>query len=412
MTAPTNLTLADQIISRCRLLATFTETPGETTRTFLSPPMREVHAIVGEWMHSAGMTTRIDAIGNIRGLYPGPAPDSPRLLLISHLDTVPNAGAFDGPLGVILSLALIEHLHAHHTKLPYAIELVGFSEEEGVRFSKPFLSSLAVTGDITPEDLARTDDNGISVTQAIANFGLDPAQLPQARFSPHTFACLECHIEQGPILEYESVPIGIVTAIAGQTRTDITFTGQSNHAGTTPIYLRHDALAAAAEWITAVEAYSASHTDSLVATVGRIHVEPNATNVVPARVTASLDIRHAEDELRKRAVHDLIHKAHHAAERRKVAVTSHLQLEQPAVPMDEPLSNLLRDAADRVGAPNRSLHSGAGHDAMILAPHIPTTMLFLRSPNGLSHHPDESVLPEDVAAAYATALEVLSLLTP
>src|SRR5215472_16676375 len=163
---------AEQIIARCCHLATFTEVPGQTTRTFLSPPMREVHAVLRQWMQSAGMSVRIDAIGNIRGLYPGPAEDSPRLIIASHLDTVPNAGAFDGPLGVLLGLALIEHLHANQVKLPYAIELIGFSEEEGVRFSKPFLGSLAVTGQLTTDDLTRKDSSGITIAEAITRFGL------------------------------------------------------------------------------------------------------------------------------------------------------------------------------------------------------------------------------------------------
>ena len=401
---------AEQIIARCRHLATFTETPGQTTRTFLSPAMHEVHAIVREWMQSAGMSVHIDAIGNIRGLYPGGlTPEPPRLLIASHIDTVPNAGAFDGPLGVLLGLALIEHLHTHQTELPFAIELIGFSEEEGIRFSKPFLGSLAFTGQLKADDLARKDSNGITIAEAITHFGVNPTELPQARLSPHAFAYLEFHIEQGPVLESESTSLGIVTAIVGQTRQTYTFTGQANHAGTTPMHLRHDALAAAAEWITAVERYAKSH-EGLVATVGKLQALPGAGNVIAEKVTATLNVRHAQNTTRKHAVDTLVQLAEQASQARGVKVETHTTMEQPAVLMDPHLSTLLQIAANNTGNTSRSMVSGAGHDAMILAPHVPSTMLFLRSPGGLSHHPDESVLPGDVEAALITGLEFLSLL--
>ncbi len=400
---------AEQIIARCRHLATFTEIPGQTVRTFLSPPMHDVHSVLRDWMQSAGMSVSIDAIGNIRGLYPGPAEDSPRLIVASHLDTVPNAGAFDGPLGVLLGLALVEHLHAQQTRLPFAVELIGFSEEEGVRFSKPFLGSLALSGQLTPEDLARKDSNSITIAEAITHFGLNPADLPQARLSPETFACLEFHIEQGPVLESESLPLGVVTAIVGQTRQTCIFTGHSNHAGTTPMHLRHDALAAAAQWITEVEHYASSQSD-LLATIGKLEVLPGAGNVIAGKVTAILDVRHVQNNIREQAVEAIKEFAQQAAQVRGVTVEAQTALEQPAVLMDAHLTTLLQIAANNTGNSSRSMVSGAGHDSMILAPHVPSAMLFLRSPNGLSHHPDESVHPGDVEAALATGLEFLSLL--
>ena len=399
---------ANKIIARCRQLAACTEVPGETTRTFLSPPMHEAHTLLRQWMETAGMTVHIDAIGNLRGLYPGITPNAPRLLIASHLDTVPNAGAFDGILGVALGVSIIGELHGQH--LPFAIEVIGFSEEEGVRFSKPFLGSLALIGKLDAETLTRTDKNGISIAEAIRNFGLNPDDLPAAALSPETFAYLEFHIEQGPCLESESQPLGIVDAIAGQTRLQLTFTGRANHAGTTPMHLRHDAMAAAAEWITAVEAY-ATNTPALVATVGKIEASPNAGNVIAGTVTASLDIRHANDQIRTTAVASLLETANTIANKRGVKIASHIHLEQPAVHMDSRLTNLLHSAAKQAGHPSRTMTSGAGHDAMILAPHIPSTMLFLRSPGGISHHPDETVLPEDVEAAIATAMKFLTILS-
>jgi allantoate deiminase len=403
----TNINLAVRTIARCREIAACTEVPGEITRLFLTPSMHEVHALLRGWMEAAGMTVHIDAIGNLHGLWPGSKPESPRLIIGSHLDTVPNAGAFDGILGVVLGVALVESLEGRH--LPFAIEVIGFSEEEGVRFSKPFLGSLAFVEKLDSETLARTDQHGISVVEAICAFGLDPAELPRAAASKDAFAYLEFHIEQGPVLENEDSPLGVVEALVGQTRMQFIFTGQSNHAGTTPMHLRNDAMAAAADWIASVESYANSH-QGLVATVGKLEAVPNTSNVIAGRITASLDVRHAEDEARNLAVAKIMEAAETAAAKRGVRVAAQKQMEQPAVSMDSHLTSLLQRAASQAGYPSRTMTSGAGHDAMIVAQRIPSTMLFLRSPGGLSHHPDEAVRPQDVEAALATAMEFLALL--
>jgi allantoate deiminase len=398
---------AAQIISRCREIAACTEVLDETTRLFLAPSMHKVHDLLRGWMEAAGMTVQIDAIGNIRGLWPGPSPESPRLLIGSHLDTVPNAGAFDGILGVVLGVAAVEELRGQH--LPFAIEVIGFSEEEGVRFSKPFLGSLALVGKLSPEILALTDQTGVSVREAIEAYGLDPARLSLAVLSSNTFAYLEFHIEQGPVLESKDLPLGIVEALVGQTRMHLTFTGQANHAGTTPMHLRHDAMSAAADWIVAVEDFANSN-DSLVATVGKMEVSPGAGNVIAGCVNASLDVRHADDIVREAAVGTIMLHANAAATKRGVHLSTHIQLEQAAVPLNSKLAAMLQDAAVRAGFPSHRMTSGAGHDAMILAPVVPSAMLFLRSPGGLSHHPGETILPQDVEAALATAMEFLAQL--
>jgi allantoate deiminase len=403
----TNTDRADRIIARCRQLAACTDVPGEITRLFLSPPMHKVHALLKDWMEAAGMAVRVDAVGNLRGVWPGLTANSPRLLIGSHLDTVPNAGAFDGILGVVLGIAVVEQLRGQH--LPFAIEVIGFSEEEGVRFNKPFLGSLSLIGKLDPETLACTDRNGITVAEAIHDYGLDPANLRDAIMPDEAFAYLEIHIEQGPILESEGASLGIVEALVGQTRMQLTFTGHANHAGTSPMHLRHDAMAAAADWIVAVEACANANT-GLVATVGKVETLPGAGNVIAGKVTASLDVRHANDRTRQLAVSSLMHSANAAAAKRGVHVTTQTQLEQSAVPLSPPLTQLLHAAAEKAGFPSRRMTSGAGHDAMIVAQRLPSTMLFLRSPGGLSHHPDETVLPQDVEAALATAMEFLTLL--
>jgi len=403
----TNTDRAARIIARCQEIADCTEIPGEITRLFLTPPMHDVHALLRDWMEAAGMTVRIDAIGNLRGFWPGLVPGSPRLLIGSHLDTVPNAGAFDGVLGVVLAVAIVEELRGD--LLPFAIEIIGFSEEEGVRFTKPFLGSLALVGKLDADTLARTDRNGISLLQAIDDYGLDPTPLPAATLAGEAFAYLEIHIEQGPVLESEDMSLGAVEALVGQTRMELIFAGQANHAGTTPMHLRHDAIAAAAEWIVAVEDYASSQ-NGLVATVGKVEAAPSAGNVIAGQVIASLDVRHADDRIREASVLAILEHAETAATRRGVHVTCTRQLEQPAVPLDPHLTALLSRAAAEAGFPARRMTSGAGHDAMILAPTIPSAMLFVRSPRGLSHHPDETVLPQDVEAALATAMEFLAQL--
>jgi allantoate deiminase len=406
---------AERIIARCREIAQCTEVSGETTRTFLAPAMHRVHELPGAWMKAAGMSVRVDAVGNLRGLLEGAEENAPRLLIGSHLDTVANAGAFDGVLGVVLGVALVEELAARMRlegkRLPFAIEVIGFSEEEGVRFAKPFLGSLAVIGELDAEVLARTDANGIPVAQAIRDFGLDPDEQSDAALDPAAFAYIEFHIEQGPVLESEGAALAVVDAIAGQTRMTVTFTGRANHAGTTPMGpLRHDALAAAAEWITKVEKHAIS-TAGLVATVGKIEVPCGSGNVVPGMCVATLDVRHAQDEARRAAVRHLLKFAAEASSTRGVTLTHAVSLDQSAVPMHPALTALLAEPVTRATpSAARILTSGAGHDAMIMARRVPSAMLFLRSPGGVSHHPDETVLVEDVEAALKVGMEFLARL--
>jgi allantoate deiminase len=412
----TPTTRAGQIIARCRELARITDVPGETTRLFLSPATRDVHTLLAWWMRHAGLEARTDDAGDLRAVRRSAHDHAPTLVLFSHIDTVPNAGAFDGPLGVLLALSAIEHLGA--TPLPFHIEWIAFAEEEGARFGFPFLSSLAATGQLTTEQLARSDAQGITAAQAIRDFEaidghrLDPDWIPTTcPLAPNTFAAIEVHIEQGPVLESEDASLAVVEAIVGQSRMELTFEGHANHAGTTPMALRRDALAAAAQWIVEVERYAANYTQ-LVATVGRMNALPGAMNVVPGIVHASLDVRHPRDESRHAAVAHLLTKAEAAGALRGVAVHAVVKAEQKAVPMDRELTVKLHQAAERAGFDAKPMFSGAGHDAMILASTVPTAMLFIRSPGGLSHHPDETVREEDVEAALATLLNLLLHLHP
>ena len=319
-----------------------------------------------------------------------------RLVIGSHIDTVPDAGAYDGVLGVILALEWVAL--AQELSLPLAIEIIAFSEEEGVRFGVPFIGSRAVAGRWDPAMLALKDHDGLTLDAAIRSFGLDPTEIGEAVLDAGVLGFIELHIEQGPVLEAEGLSVAAVTAIVGQTRLRLEFAGQANHAGTTPMHLRRDALAGIAEWISKVESI-AHRTDGLVATVGKITVEPGAANVIPGVAHASLDVRHAHDGARSAAVEEMLAQANAIADRRKLALQCIHLLNQPAVPMDERLTAFLSDAIEAAGLPQKHMTSGAGHDAMVMAARVPTAMLFLRSPGGISHHPAETVLEEDVEAS-------------
>lgn len=358
-------------------------------------------------MKNLGMTVSEDAVGNLRGLFSAASHGAPRILIGSHLDTVPNAGAFDGILGVVLAVALVESLAGF--KLPFAIEVIGFSEEEGVRFGVPFIGSRALVGRVDEELLDRKDSHGISVRKAIQNFDLNPNDISKATMSADVLGFLEFHIEQGPVLESLGRPLGVVEAIVGQNRLEFTFSGQANHAGTTPMNLRHDALAAAAEWIVAVENLARS-TSEIVATVGFVEAKPGATNVIPGEARATLDIRHASDRARTDALDELIRKAESIAARRGVKVTWRTLLAQNAVAMDPFLAEQIAQAIQKTGCEAHRMASGAGHDAMILAEKVPAAMIFLRSPGGISHDPLESVHLDDVAKALECGHHLLTQL--
>jgi allantoate deiminase len=397
-------TRAEKVIGRCLNLASFSEDSGSLRRTFLSPPMRECHQAIARWMDPLGAQVCIDAAGNFRGVYPATESNPRRLLIGSHLDTVPNAGAYDGVLGVVLALALLEELRGR--RLPFAIEVVGFSEEEGVRFGTPFIGSRALAGRLDQELLDVRDTRGVSVRRAIEEFGLNPGDIPRAALQSDTLGYLEFHIEQGPVLEQLNRPLAAVEAVAGQSRLELTFLGRANHAGTTPMHLRYDAVAGAAQWIGIVERL-AQEVSGLVATVGKIEARPGATNVIAAEAGLTLDVRHSSDEIRTRAVDDLLRQAQRIAAVRGLSVRESTLMSQPAVAMDPFLVQEIETAIVKAECPPHRMLSGAGHDAMIMAEKVPSAMIFLRTPGGISHDPAESVAQDDVEKAIACGMHLL-----
>lgn len=401
---------AARVMKRCEQLSQFSERDDCLQRTFCSAPMRAVHSCLSSWMADSGLNVCHDAAGNLIG-QSGSDRDQPVLMIGSHLDTVVNAGKFDGTLGVLLGLAVAELLQAQNHVLGFDVAVVGFSEEEGVRFNTPYIGSRAVAGCFDGAMLDVQDTGGVTICSALRSFGCNPDEISLASFADRNLiGFLEAHIEQGPILESENSPVGIVTAIAGQTRATFTFTGKAGHAGTTPMALRHDALAAAAAFITAVEAIG-RHTPGLFATVADIRVLPNVSNVISGQTVVCLDLRHEQDSARQAAFEALIRTANYIATERNVPVDITPKLDQATVVMNSVLIESLRDAVISLNLPVHLMSSGAGHDAAVMAQAAPAAMLFIRCRDGISHHPDEHVEEKDVSVALSVILKAIQMIS-
>jgi allantoate deiminase len=393
--------LAEQLVARCRALAGVSAEGDRLTRAYATPAMARCNALVGGWMREAGMEVAVDAAGNLVGRRAGTDPEAGTLLVGSHLDTVRDAGAFDGPLGVLCGIALVQRLAEEGVALPFAIDVYGFADEEGLRFGTTYLGSRAVAGTLDGAVLDARDEDGVSVREALRGFGGDPeaaAAGGASRRGERLLGYLEVHMEQGPVLEERGAPVGVVSAIAGATRAEVTFAGRAGHAGTVPMALRRDAAPAVAELVLAAEAL-ARGTDGLLATVGRLGVAPGAPNVIAGTGTAFLDVRHPDDAVRRRAVAALEARVREIAAARGLDATWEVRLDNPAVAMDEGLTARLAAGAAAAGLPAVSLPSGAGHDAVAVAALCPVAMLFVRCAGGVSHHPDEDVRAADAAAA-------------
>jgi allantoate deiminase len=404
---PSPLMAGAAIRDRIDQLAAISAQPDGLTRVFASPEQRRVAALVMGWMREAGMTAREDAIGNVVGRYEGAAPGAKALLLGSHLDSVRDAGRWDGPLGVVSAIACVDALHRAGQRLPVAIEVVGFCDEEGTRFGATMLGSRALTGRFDPALLDRTDDAGMTMAEALRAAGFDPARIGEAVRRPEELAAyIELHIEQGPVLEQEEVPVGCVTAIAGQTRLKVTLTGKAGHAGTVPMMARQDALAAAAEMVLAVEAKARAELDA-VGTVGRLEAFPGAINVIPGRVVFWIDLRASQDGTRERLATAVRTAIEGIAVARGVAAAIETTHEEKATPCAAPLRRLIAAAIALEGHPVIHLPSGAGHDAMEMAAIVPVGMVFVRCRDGISHHPDEHVTDADAEAGARVLHRIL-----
>jgi allantoate deiminase len=389
----------EAIATRLAELATISDEPGRLTRLYLGPAHRKAADLVTTWMRDAGMTTRIDALGSVIGRYDARDSGARILLLGSHIDTVRDAGRFDGALGVVTAIEVVKAAAKSGRRFPFAIDVVAFGDEEGVRFASTLGGSKALAGTFDVKALDEAGDDRRSRRQALLAFGCDPSRLREEAISPErALGYVEVHIEQGPVLETENLPVGIVTAIAGVTRAAVEIDGVAGHAGTVPMALRKDALAASAEMLLAVEAVARSRSN-LMATVGKLDVPESATNTIPGRVRFTLDIRSPSDPERTDAVAAIRQSLDTIARRRGVSARVQIGHEAPAAVCDRELSDQLAAAVESFGIAPRRLPSGAGHDAMAFDRVIPFAMLFVRCRGGLSHNPDEFAAPGDIDVA-------------
>lgn len=394
--------IAQQVMTRCDELGKISQSDENLDRRYLTPEHQQANQLVGEWMSQAGMKTWQDEAGNLWGRLESKTPNAPRFLVGSHLDTVPNGGKYDGMLGVLAPISLIHALNEQSLELPFHLDLVGFGDEEGTRFRSTLLGSRALTGQWPAEWAEVEDADGISLKNALKTFGSDFDKIPNAAISTDDLiGYLELHIEQGPVLEQEGLPVGVVSAIAGAKRFEINIKGMAGHAGTVPMPLRQDALCAASEMILAVERIAQEH--GIVATVGQINNRPNGVNVISGNTSISLDIRSEFDDKRDAGLAQIMLKIKAIADRRQVTLGIKQTHAASAVHCDKGLQGILRDAIANAGYKALTLPSGAGHDAMAIANICPVAMLFMRCDKGISHNPAEAINAEDVAVS----LEVL-----
>jgi allantoate deiminase len=400
--------LGQEIVRRIDALSAISETPDHLTRIFLTPEHRAAADLLLSWMREAGMVSHLDAIGNVCGRYEGHRPGLPCLMLGSHYDTVRDAGKWDGPLGLITAISCVGAMHKRGQRWPFAIEVIGFADEEGVRFASTLLGSRAIAGTFDESVLGAKDRQGISMREALSQFGLDPGRIgAAARSRSELNGYVELHIEQGPVLECEGLPVGVVTAISGATRLAASLTGMAGHAGTVPMLLRRDALAGAAECIVAIEAFCRTDEGGLVGTVGYIHAMPGATNVIPGQVSFTIDIRSASDAHRKLAVADIVRQIEAIARRRKLVLQVDVTHDNRTVPCAPWLRRQVADAIAGEGYRVFELPSGAGHDGMAMIDVADVAMVFVRCRGGISHHPDEHT---DISDADAGARVMLRLI--
>jgi allantoate deiminase len=405
--------LGNEIVGRIDRLAAISETPEHLARIFLTKEHRAAADLILDWMRSAGMRAHLDAIGNVCGRYEGERPGLPCLMLGSHYDTVRDAGKWDGPLGLITAISCVADLHKRGRRLPFAIEVIGFADEEGVRFASTLLGSRAVAGTFVESVLGTRDAAGISMRDALTQFGLDPHHIgAAARVRSELLAYIELHIEQGPVLEAQNLSVGVVTAIAGATRLAASLTGMAGHAGTVPMRLRRDALAGAAECIVAIEDFCKTDEGGLVGTVGYIHAAPGATNVIPGQVSFTMDIRASTDAHRKLAVADIVRQIEAIAKRRNLSLQLDVTHENRTVPCAPWLRAQVAEAIASEGFRVFELPSGAGHDGMAMIDIADVGMIFVRCRGGVSHHPDEHVELADADAGARVLLRLIENFRP
>ena len=397
-----------RILDLARALARYSELPDGLMCSYFSPAHKAVAAQLRDWMTAAGLETEIDAVGNVVGRYASAGAAAKTLIVGSHYDTVADAGWFDGRLGILTALVVAEHLHRIGARLPFHLDVIGFAEEEGVRFSAPYLGSAAVAGRFDEAALQQCDAAGASLAATLRDEGVDLAAIRALARAPETLCgYLEVHIEQGPVLLQRGLPVGIVTSIAASARFRVAIGGVAGHAGTVPMALRHDAAAAAAEIVLAVEQRCALGA-SLVGTVGQLAVPHGLINVIPGNCELSIDIRAGDDAARDGAIADILAAISRIAARRGVTADVMEIGRHAAVPCAAAIQSAWAKAIARAGIEPFYLASGAGHDAAMFGGLTDIGMLFVRCGNGgISHSPLETVTADDADLAARILLDIL-----
>jgi allantoate deiminase len=391
---------ASKIIQRVNELANISEEKTGITRTFGTEAFIKGRNKVQLWMKQAGLLIKVDNIGNVRGRWNCGITNAKTLVIASHIDTVVNAGKYDGPLGVIMAIDAIENIIDNKISLPFNIEIIAFSDEEGVRFHTTYLGSRVVAGNFNHSLLSMIDEKGISLKQVVESMGGDVNKLSADAINKDEWlGYFEIHIEQGPVLYERKIPVAVVTNIAGQQRAEITFKGVAGHAGTVPMDMRADALCAAAEFIVEMEKYALAHKNEVVATVGKLQIPSSASNVIPGTVVCSVDLRSANENVLTNAHQSVKKICSDICGKRKIAFDwKNIQMMQP-VACDNKMVMLLKQAVVEGECKVLELVSGAGHDAVPIAEVAPVAMMFVRCFKGISHNPLENVEVDDVAAA-------------
>lgn len=404
--------LGQLIFDRLEEAATHSQPGPGVTRLFLSDEHRALAPLIRDWMTKAGLESEIDAAGNIVGRDQKAMDGAPTLILGSHQDTVVSGGKYDGMLGVALPIAVIEQIRKSGIDLPFGIEVVAFGDEEGTRFQSTLVGSRALAGKHDPKSLDATDDRGISVADALRDFGCAPDDIPSLkRDKKNTLGFVEVHIEQGPVLEKRDLPVGVVTALTGIERHNIRIQGKASHAGTTPMHNRHDALVAAADVIHQVEAVC-STTEGMVGVVGKIEVSPNAVNVIPDHVDLTIELRAPERFVRVNGRGQILSALPNIATNRRVEISADQTYEAEGVPCADWIINGLGQAIGEQGFEPFRLFSGAGHDGLAMHNLCDIGMLFVRCRDGLSHHPDEAVKAQDIDVAAKVLIDFLQMVGP
>ncbi|WDI78376.1 allantoate amidohydrolase [Candidatus Purcelliella pentastirinorum] len=403
---------ATRILNRIEKLSKISENKNDITRLYLSIEHVKTNKIVEKWMKSAGMKTWQDQVGNIYGRYEASTKKQPAILLGSHLDTVPNAGKYDGILGVLTSIEIINHLNKKKIHLKKAIEIVGFADEEGTRFGITLLGSKALTNKWKKKWLNYKDKNKITIAYAMENIGLNTNKIYLAKRKIKDIkAYIELHIEQGPYLYKNNSSMGVVSAINGAKRINCTFTGESGHAGTVPICMRKDPLIATSEWILFIENQLLKSKTKIVATIGKINCYPGATNVIPKKIKLTLDIRGPKNNELNKTISTILKKAQEISKKRSIIFNSKKYYSTKPIQCDKKIKNIIKKIITNIQGNCPSLTSGAGHDAISMAKKWPIGMIFIKCIKGISHSPKEKVLKKDIIKTIKAYMEIIYNLT-